>query len=79
MDRRKVIGGGAKRVVICIAGAPGSGKTTLAEQVVDRINRMGVHAQHLPMDGFHYYRNQLDTFPNPAEAHQRRGSHWVSP
>lgn len=26
------------------------------------------------MDGFHYTRAQLDTFPNPADAHYRRGA-----
>jgi len=26
------------------------------------------------MDGYHYYRSQLDTFPDPANAHARRGA-----
>jgi pantothenate kinase len=26
------------------------------------------------MDGYHYYRRELDTFANPEEAHKRRGA-----
>jgi pantothenate kinase len=29
------------------------------------------------MDGFHYTRAQLDAFPDPAEAHKRRGAPWT--
>lgn len=29
------------------------------------------------MDGFHYYKRQLDQFPDPAEAYARRGAHWT--
>uniref|UniRef100_A0A6B2LHN4 Phosphoribulokinase/uridine kinase domain-containing protein n=1 Tax=Arcella intermedia TaxID=1963864 RepID=A0A6B2LHN4_9EUKA len=29
------------------------------------------------MDGFHYYKSELDQMPNPQEAHERRGSHWT--
>lgn len=28
----------------------------------------------VPMDGFHYTRAQLDAFPNPKDAHYRRGA-----
>jgi len=27
------------------------------------------------MDGFHYYRSELDAMPNPKEAHDRRGKY----
>ena len=45
---------GARRIV-AIAGAPASGKSTLAETIVARLNdtRAGTAAL-LPMDGFHY-------------------------
>jgi hypothetical protein len=26
------------------------------------------------MDGFHYYKSELDTMEHPAEAHRRRGA-----
>jgi ATPase subunit of ABC transporter with duplicated ATPase domains len=57
--------------MIGIAGAPGSGKTTLAQLVAERINTMveqrgsGRPAVVVPMDGFHYYRWQLDQMPHP--------------
>lgn len=31
----------------------------------------------VPMDGFHYYRRELDQFEDPVEAHRRRGAHWT--
>ena len=31
-------------------------------------------AYHIPMDGFHLTRKQLDELPNPKEAHYRRGA-----
>lgn len=41
---------GPGRVVLGIVGAPGSGKTTVAEQLVAAL---GEPAVHVPMDGFH--------------------------
>jgi pantothenate kinase len=41
---------GTGRVLVGIAGAPGSGKTTLAERVAQQL---GETAAVLPMDGFH--------------------------
>lgn len=57
-----------------MAGPPGSGKTTIASEVVRRINMLWPQkassmdsrvepadvAAVLPMDGFHLYRSQLD-------------------
>ena len=37
------------RLIVAIAGPPGSGKTTLTESLADRLE----HAAILPMDGFH--------------------------
>lgn len=34
-------------------------------------------ATTVPMDGYHYTRSQLDQFPNPREAHARRGAPWT--
>jgi len=71
--------------VIAIAGAPGSGKTTLSKLVTKAINdrHLSTHpndpaiAAFIPMDGYHYSRAQLDTFPNAEEAHRRRGSDFT--
>lgn len=45
------------RIVVAIAGAPGAGKSTLAEAVV---NRLGPQAALVPMDGFHLDNAILD-------------------
>ena len=54
-----------------IAGTPGSGKTSLSHELVDRI---GDHAIVVPMDGYHFYRAELNAMPDPAEANRRRGA-----
>ena len=43
------------RVIIGIAGTPGAGKTTLAEQLVTRLalELGGERVAHVPMDGYH--------------------------
>lgn len=49
------------RTVIGIAGSPGSGKTTLARVLVERLNgRRPDSAASLPMDGFHLANATLD-------------------
>ncbi|KAH7155916.1 P-loop containing nucleoside triphosphate hydrolase protein [Dactylonectria macrodidyma] len=67
------------RVVIAFAGPPGSGKSTIAAEVVRRINAQTNHpiAVVLPMDGFHHSRAYLDTLPNRNEACARRGIYWT--
>lgn len=55
-----------RRAVLGLAGAPGAGKTTLAEALVGSLRRNppdGLGADgvaHLPMDGFHLADVQLD-------------------
>lgn len=47
--------GAQARSITAIAGAPGSGKTTLADQLVERLNAGEAEsAAVLPMDGYHY-------------------------
>ncbi|MEP6631896.1 MAG: nucleoside/nucleotide kinase family protein [Lapillicoccus sp.] len=54
----------ARRVLVGIAGAPGAGKTTLAEDLVaalaDGRSVAAAGVAHLPMDGFHLADVQLD-------------------
>ena len=45
--------GEQKRCLVAIAGPPGSGKSTLAEQLDLSLNKQGVKACMMPMDGFH--------------------------
>ncbi|GAA2160075.1 hypothetical protein FHX52_4439 [Humibacillus xanthopallidus] len=54
--------GDRRRVVLGVAGAPGAGKTTLTEALVDGVARaQGADwVAHVPMDGFHLADVQLD-------------------
>ncbi|MDE2444558.1 MAG: nucleoside/nucleotide kinase family protein [Alphaproteobacteria bacterium] len=51
----RLVAGGSQRQIIAIAGAPGSGKSTVAEKLSELLNaRQSGLASILPMDGFHY-------------------------
>lgn len=50
-----------RRKLIAIAGAPASGKSTLADLVVNALNAKGTKAQLVPMDGFHLHNTILNT------------------
>ena len=71
------------RILVGVAGPPGSGKTTIAAHVLKALNasttseNINPPAVAIAMDGFHYTRAQLDAFPDPAEAHRRRGAPWT--
>lgn len=56
---------------IGLAGGPGSGKSTLAEALKARL---GPLLTIIPLDGYHYYRSELDAMEDPEEAHIRRGA-----
>ena len=65
---RQAVKGG--QLMVCIAGAPGSGKTTTSLRLQQLIPGSVV----VPMDGYHYYRRELDEFADKAEAYARRGA-----
>ncbi|MFY0635753.1 MAG: nucleoside/nucleotide kinase family protein [Vannielia sp.] len=44
-----------RRRVVALAGAPASGKSTLATTLCDALNESGQRAQVVPMDGFHLH------------------------
>ena len=54
-----------------VVGSPGSGKSTLAEALKQRIKES---LTVIPMDGYHYYRHELDQMDDPELAHARRGA-----
>ena len=56
---------------IGLAGGPGSGKSTLAKALKERLGKL---LTIIPLDGYHYYRSELDGMQDPAEAHARRGA-----
>jgi pantothenate kinase len=70
---------GQQRIVVVLAGPPGSGKSTIAAKVVQRLNATSTtpFAALVPMDGFHLPRSALDLLPNRAEAYARRGASWT--
>lgn len=65
------------RYLVAIAGIPGSGKTTTAQEVVSQLNQTSQKAVILSMDGFHLSRAALDQLPDPKEAYIRRGAPWT--
>lgn len=48
------------RLLLALAGAPGSGKTTLATELCRRLTSQKVHAVVVPMDGFHLDNSVLE-------------------
>lgn len=48
------------RALVAIAGAPASGKSTLAAEVVRALNAQKISAEVLPMDGFHLDNHLLE-------------------
>jgi pantothenate kinase len=52
---------GDERYIIAIAGAPASGKSTLADALADALILAGTSACVVPMDGFHLDNSILET------------------
>lgn len=50
----------SERALLGITGAPGAGKSTVAEQVVEALCRNGCRAVLVPMDGFHLAQRELE-------------------
>jgi pantothenate kinase len=71
--------GAPKRLLVALAGAPGSGKTTIARRIAaiiaEQITNPAIAV--VSMDGFHFPRAYLDKLPNREEAYVRRGAPWT--
>jgi len=67
---------GKGRVVIGLAGVPGSGKSTTAKMLAKAVDvRLGAGSgSAVSMDGWHYPKKSLDAFEDVEEAYRRRGS-----
>ncbi|ORC87731.1 uncharacterized protein TM35_000201400 [Trypanosoma theileri] len=73
------------RLIIGVAGRPGSGKTTVARIIAAEVrsilknspNSMDAAVVVMPMDGYHLYRKVLHALPNSEEAVRRRGAEWT--
>lgn len=51
---------GRPRVMVGLAGAPGTGKSTVAAALVDRLRARGISTALVPMDGFHLDQVELE-------------------
>ena len=67
LARARVLAGGQSRRLLGITGAPGAGKSTLAERLVAAL---APHAVLAPMDGFHLAESELARLGN----HDRKGA-----
>jgi pantothenate kinase len=68
---RARLAGGARRVILAMAGPPGAGKSTLAETLAGLLNaKQQGTAEILPMDGYHYD----DLYLVPAGLRPRKGA-----
>ncbi|EIW86173.1 P-loop containing nucleoside triphosphate hydrolase protein [Coniophora puteana RWD-64-598 SS2] len=73
-----------ERIIAGLAGVPASGKSTLAQLVVQHTNALlasqAADLLEVPpailvtQDGWHLPRSALDAMPDPKEAHDRRGA-----
>ncbi|KAF5230575.1 hypothetical protein FANTH_13777 [Fusarium anthophilum] len=72
---RQKLSAPTQRILIALAGVPGSGKTTLSDALIKELKKNGISdVAVLPMDGFHYTRTYLSSFRDPDEAFRRRGA-----
>lgn len=64
------------RILVTVAGIPGSGKSTVAYKVRDWLNNKcdNINSCVVGMDGFHLYRSQLQQMDDPQNAFIRRGA-----
>lgn len=70
---------GQARILVALAGLPGSGKSTVANRWAEEVERrVGPgRMQVIGMDGFHLSRAALARLPDPAAALARRGAPWT--
>jgi pantothenate kinase len=70
---------GQRRILVALAGLPGSGKSTVAQRWAADVARLAGpgRLQVIGMDGFHLPRAALARMPDPAAALARRGAPWT--
>ncbi|WP_433717456.1 nucleoside/nucleotide kinase family protein [Actinoplanes sp. CA-051413] len=66
VDRARALVRDGRRAILGIAGAPGAGKTTLAEELVAALAKTAgpEWVTHVPMDGFHLADVELERLGN---------------
>ncbi|KAK8135169.1 nicotinamide riboside kinase [Apiospora sp. TS-2023a] len=68
---------GRGRILVALAGVPGSGKTTVSSALLASLARNGRSREDVvvvPMDGFHHTKATLSGFSDPDMAFRRRGA-----
>ncbi|KAF4457908.1 phosphoribulokinase/uridine kinase [Fusarium austroafricanum] len=76
---KKQAQGDNSRILIALAGPPGSGKTTIAHKVAKLIpaSPNGPSILVISADGFHFPLSTLRSWSNATEALARRGAPWT--
>ncbi|CAO2653822.1 Nn.00g105550.m01.CDS01 [Neocucurbitaria sp. VM-36] len=65
----------SERILVAMAGVPGSGKSTVSQALLAELSARNIHnVAIVPMDGFHFSKAVLSTFPDPELAFKRRGA-----
>ncbi|KAK8005924.1 hypothetical protein PG991_012221 [Apiospora marii] len=65
------------RILVALAGVPGSGKTTVSSALLASLAKNGRNREDVvvvPMDGFHHTKATLSSFSDPDMAFRRRGA-----
>lgn len=61
-----------------MAGAGASGKSYFCQEIKEILcEHFDIEALVVTMDGYHYYRHQLDQMEDPEYAHARRGAEFT--
>ncbi|KAF2997186.1 putative kinase [Curvularia kusanoi] len=64
-----------QRMLVALAGVPGSGKSTVSHDLIQALARRGIgNVSIVPMDGFHHTKKVLSQFDDPENAFRRRGA-----
>ncbi|KAJ8109471.1 hypothetical protein OPT61_g7436 [Boeremia exigua] len=64
-----------QRILVALAGVPGSGKSTVSNALLQELIRRGINdVAIVPMDGFHHTKEALSAFQDPENAFRRRGA-----
>ena len=72
IDQAKSILGSKKRSILAVAGAPGSGKTTITQSILNELGPENVVI--VPMDGFHLSNSILKKW----DRRSRKGARTTS-
>ncbi|KAJ8088812.1 hypothetical protein PM082_014058 [Marasmius tenuissimus] len=78
----------SSRLLVGVCGIPASGKSSFTDILLKDVNRLLSSSQLktkepefkaavIGLDGWHLTRAQLEEFPNPQLARDRRGIHWT--